>query len=143
MSRALLVLALAAMLGSATACGGDGATDGRRTVSLEDKPWTVLTASADGMRGRDGFDDADGMLFDLGRDVEPAAVVFVMDGVGIALDIAWFSAAGDLVGVASMTPCPAEPCPRYAAPGPFRWAIEAPPGAFGGLPSGARLVVGD
>jgi uncharacterized membrane protein (UPF0127 family) len=65
-----------------------------------------------------------------------------MDGVAMPLDIAWFDGDGVLIGTAEMTPCPAEPCPRYTAPGPYRWALEAPPGAFGDLSPGARLEVG-
>lgn len=118
------------------------ATD-RVAVRIDGEPWTVVMAPDDGrgMRGRVGFDGADGMLFDQGRDVDPTAVVFVMDGVSIPLDIAWFSTAGGLVGLTSMEPCPAEPCPRYEAPAPFRWAIEAPSGAFDGLTPGSRLTL--
>jgi uncharacterized membrane protein (UPF0127 family) len=91
------------------------------------------------MRGRAGFDGADGMLFDHGAEVDPEAIVYVMDGVAFPLDIAWFDGDGLLVGIASMATCPAEPCPHYASPGPFRWAVEAPVGAFTDLPPAARL----
>lgn len=87
------------------------------------------------------FEDADGMLFDLDRDVDPGAVTFVMDGVAIPLDIAWFAADGRQVGTATMLPCPAAPCPSYRALGRWRWAIEGPLGAFRDLPAGARLEI--
>jgi uncharacterized membrane protein (UPF0127 family) len=110
-------------------------------VRIGDTDWTVIVAGDDGMRHRDDFDGADGMLFDLGGDVDPGSVVFVMDGVRFPLDIAWFSEAGDLVGTAAMALCPDDPCPTYAAPGRYRWAIEAPPGAFSDLAPDDRLVV--
>jgi uncharacterized membrane protein (UPF0127 family) len=112
-----------------------------RIVTIDGSPWRVLAASEDGMRGQNDFGDAQGMLFDMGAEVPPGAVAFVMDGVAVPLDIAWFAADGRLVGTARMTPCAAEPCPRYVAPGPFRWAIEAPPMAFDGLDPQARLDV--
>lgn len=111
----------------------------RRTVRLDGGAWTVLIAPPDGMRGREGFDGADGMLFDLGREVDPRAVVFVMDGVAFPLDIAWFAADGRLVGSATMPTCPQAPCPHHAPEVPYRWAIEAPSGAFDELAPGARL----
>jgi uncharacterized membrane protein (UPF0127 family) len=116
-----------------------GSAQDRIEIRVGGEPWSVERAGSDGMRGRAGFDGADAMLFDQGAEVDPGSVVFVMDGVTIPLDIAWFDAAGDLVGTASMAACPAAPCPRYVAPAPFRWALEAPPGAFDGLSADARL----
>ena len=112
-------------------------------VSLGDERWTVYVRSANGMRGLPGFGDVDGMLFDMGREVDPGGAGFVMDGVGFAIDIAWFDGTGTLVGVASMVPCAAAPCPLYHATGPYRWAIEAPVGAFADLGQEDRLVVED
>jgi len=139
MLAAPLALALAAVL-LIGACGP--APDGdRRTVMLDGRPWTVIVAGPDGMRGMDGFAGVDGMLFDLGQEVESGAVTFVMDGVGIPVDIAWFATDGRLVGTASMVPCPVRPCPTYRAAGPWRWALEARVGAFRTLPAGARLEI--
>ncbi len=122
-----------------TACAAPG-TPGTTTSALIDgTTWRLLPAGPDGMRGRLDFDGADGMLFDLGQDTDPSAVQFVMDAVAIDLDIAWFAADGALVGTTSMPACAAEPCPRYASPGAFRWAIEAPVGALRDLATGARL----
>jgi len=114
-----------------------------RTVSLGGEPWVVYEGSADGMRGLPGFGDADGMLFDMGREVGPSGAAFVMEGVGFPIDIAWFDANGAFVSTASMASCEAAPCPLYHAKGPYRWAVEAPPGAFAELDPGDRLVVGD
>ena len=110
-------------------------------ATLGGRAWRLLPATPDGMRGLDGFGDADGMLFDRGRVVDPQSVFFVMDGVAFPLAIAWFDGAGRLVGTTTMATCPAEPCPRHAAPAPFRWAIEAPVGAFDDVPADARLEV--
>ncbi|MEX1171480.1 MAG: DUF192 domain-containing protein, partial [Chloroflexota bacterium] len=138
--RIHVVVALTAIL-VAAACGPASRHE-RRVVLVGDERWTVLLAGADGMRGSADFDGADGMLFDLDRDTDPGAVRFVMDGVVIPLDIAWFAADGRLVGTATMDPCPATPCPVTSAPGPYRWAIEAPAGAFADLGSSDRLDAG-
>jgi uncharacterized membrane protein (UPF0127 family) len=114
-----------------------------RTVTLGGVPWTVYEGSADGMRGLPGFGNADGMLFDMGREVEPSSAAFVMDGVGFPIDIAWFDATGAFVSNASMATCAGEPCRLYHADGPYRWALEAPPGAFADLGPDDRLVVSD
>lgn len=114
-----------------------------RTVTIGGQPWTVYEGSANGMRGLDGFGDVDGMLFDMGREVDPAAVGFGMEEVGYPIDIAWFDGGGGLVSTASMAACVAPPCPVYHADGPYRWAVEAPVGAFVGLQPADRLVVAD
>ena len=114
-----------------------------RTVTIGDRPWTVYLGRADGMRGLDGFGDADGMLFDMGREVDPGGVAFEMEDVGFPIDIAWFDGGGALVSTAAMAPCDAAPCPRYHAARPYRWAVEAPVGAFADLRPEDRLVVED
>jgi uncharacterized membrane protein (UPF0127 family) len=114
-----------------------------RTVSLGGEPWTVYVGTGVGMRGLPGFGDVDGMLFDLGRPVDPAGIAFTMEGIGYPIDIAWFGADGALVSVASMAPCDAVPCPLYRAEGPYRWAVEAPGGGLAGLGPADRLVVDD
>jgi uncharacterized membrane protein (UPF0127 family) len=77
----------------------------------------------------------------MGRAVDPAAIAFTMEGVGYPIDIAWFDGDGALVSIASMAPCDVVPCPLYRADGPYRWAIEAPVGAFVNLEPTDRLVV--
>lgn len=137
MRSALAILVLTLVAG----CVPGISDDARHVVRIGDTDWTLLLAGRDGMRHRDGFDGADGMLFDFDQDVDPGSVVFVMDGVRFPLDIAWFTDAGELVGTASMALCLEEPCPTYAAPGRYRWAIEAPPGAFLDLDPGDRLEI--
>ena len=132
---------LGALLLVVLGCASPAATPGLLEVRIDDVPWQVIEAPPEGMRGRLGFGDADGMLFDMGGVTDPDAVVFVMDGVAIPLDIAWFAEDGRMLGVASMPPCAAPVCPRFRAPGAFRWAVEAPPGAFDALPEDARLDV--
>jgi uncharacterized membrane protein (UPF0127 family) len=139
MRLALLVLVVVAAV--ITGCIPGARSDARRVVLIGDAEWTLLLAGRDGMRDRDDFDGADGMLFDMDQDVDPGSVMFVMDRVRFPLDIAWFTDAGALVGTASMPRCPEKPCPAHAAPGPYRWAIEAPPGAFDDLDPGDRLEI--
>lgn len=130
-----------AVLAVVLAVAGCSGSMDRIPVELGGERLEVLLAGPDGMRGLAGFDGADGMLFDLDQDVRPDAVVFVMDGVAFPLDIAWFRDDGRLVGTASMPVCPAQPCPQHAAPDAFRWAIEAPVGAFADLASDTVLDV--
>lgn len=136
--RPALGLALAAAFGIA-GCSPLPVT----TVTIGGQPWTMYVGGADGMRGLDGFGDADGMLFDMGREVDPGGVPFGMEDVGFPIDIAWFDGGGGLVSTASMAACEASPCPLYHATGPYRWAVEAPVGAFGDLRPEDWLVVGD
>jgi uncharacterized membrane protein (UPF0127 family) len=98
-------------------------------VTLDGRPLRVLVAGPDGMRGRE-FGDADAMLFAWAEDQDPAAVRFVMDGVEMPLDVAFFDAEGRWLGTSRMEPCTAAPCDRYTSPGPFRWALEAPAGGI-------------
>ena len=134
---------VAALLVGLLGCASPAATPVLREVRIGDAPWQVMEATPDGMRGQVGFGPADGMLFDLGAETDPGAVVFVMDNVAIPLDIAWFDTDGRLLGVARMPRCGDAACPRFRAPGPFRWAVEARPGAFDGLDEGARLEIPD
>jgi uncharacterized membrane protein (UPF0127 family) len=107
-----------------------------------------LAVPRDPARGQTGVEDLgdlDGMLFDYGQPVEPAAHAFWMQGVVIALDIAFFDGQGVLVARLPMPLCPAQDqqartCPRFASPGPFRWAVETPSGAVV-LRAGSRLAI--
>jgi uncharacterized membrane protein (UPF0127 family) len=135
-----LVMAVTLVVGACSPAPGSLPV---RTVRLGAERWTVYEGSGDGMRGLPGFSDVDGMLFDMGRAVDPAGVAFTMEGVDYPIDIAWFDVDGALVSVASMAPCDAVPCPLYRAAGPYRWAVEAPVGGFAGLGPADRLVVED
>ena len=114
-----------------------------RTVNLDGERWIVYEGRQDGMRGLPGFGDADGMLFDMGKEVDPSGAAFGMEEVDFPIDIAWFDGSGALVSTTSMAPCTTAPCPLYHADRPYRWAVEAPPGAFAELSALARLDVGD
>jgi uncharacterized membrane protein (UPF0127 family) len=132
----------AVIVAIAVLCFGCGGPE-TRSVRLGQEEWTVLVGSSEGMRGRTDLAGADGMLFDLGREVDPRGTVFTMAGVSIPLDIAWFDGTGALVGSASMPLCEAEPCPVYAPDRPYRWAIEAGVGAFDGVDLDLGLEVLD
>ena len=121
----------------------DPSTGARETIELGGETWTVLEGGDDGMRGRTGFAGADAMLFTFADGFDTRGIVWVMDGVAFPLDIAWFDHDGALVGTASMAVCPAAPCPTYAPDRPYRWAIEAPVGAFDRLRPDDRLDVPD
>ena len=133
--------AAAALLAGAIAAAGCSSLP-VRTVSIAGTPWDVYEGGADGMRGLPGFGTADGMLFDMHQEVDPRGVAFTMEGVDFPIDIAFFDDTGMVVSVASMAPCDAVPCPLYHALDAYRWAVEAPVGAFGDLAPPDRLVIG-
>ena len=112
-----------------------------RSVTLDGARWEVLVGNSDGMRGKADFAGADAMLFAYDEEVDHGAARWVMDDVAFPLDIAWFAGDGRMVGMTTMELCPSQPCPLYAAPADYRWALEAPVGAFDGLPADARLEV--
>ncbi len=80
--------------------------------------------------------DLDGMLFVFEED---RAGGFWMKNTLIPLDIAFFDGGGELVEVMSMVPCEEDPCPTYTPSAIYRYALEAPLGDLGGIPSSARL----
>jgi len=99
------------------------------------RAWDVAVADTPHLRARglQGVSDLgllDGMLFVFPEVSESA---FTMRGTEMAIDVAFFSADGGLVGVVEMVPCSEEPCPSYRAPGPYRYALEAEAGGFAGL----------
>ena len=70
-------------------------------------------------------DGIDGMLFVF---PEPKTPNFIMSGTPLPLEVWFFDPEGSLIGSHEMTPCPADPCPVYPAPGPVGWALETPAG---------------
>ena len=139
MRAVAFIISLAMLETLAIGCGSPAV----QTVSVGGETWTVLDGDSDGMRGRSGFDGADGMLFKFDPETDTANLVWVMDGVAFPLDIAWFDDTGALVETTTMAVCPAEPCPTYRPNGPSRFALEAPVGAFDDLQPTDRLVVED
>jgi hypothetical protein len=134
---ARVVLAVAVVALSTVGCWPQSMD--RIVVHIGDEPWTVLLQDRNGMRGLSGFDGANGMLIDYDQDIDPDAVDITMEGNTFPMDIGWFTDAGQFVGSASMAVCPTAPCPIYRAPGRFRWAIEAPVGAFVGVAEDDRF----
>ena len=103
-----------------------------RTIEVSGEEWLVAVATdrderARGLMGVTDLGGLDGMLFVWEADVASA---FVMRDTPMPLDIAFFAADGTLVDLLSMEPCVAEPCERHQASGPYRYALEAPRGAF-------------
>lgn len=92
-----------------------------------------------GLMGVADLPDGTGMLF---RFPELAAHGgFWMRDTLVPLDIA-FLAAGEVVAVATMTPCAADPCPITDPGRPYDAALEVPAGwlAARGIGPGTRLV---
>lgn len=89
-----------------------------------------------GLMGVDDLGGLDGMLFVWTEDTTTS---FWMKDTLIPLDIAFFTANGDLVGMAQMEPCVEEPCPLYGADAAFRYALETAAGRLANLPGDARL----
>ncbi len=116
-----------------------GAPDRVRVALGDEDCLDVLVADTQaererGLMDRDDLGAADGMLFVWDSDVETA---FYMVQTRLALDIGWFSAAGEIVDRTTMVPCPAElpqDCPLYESSSRYRYALELP---AGGLTTGA------
>jgi len=105
------------------------------TVVVGGQVWLVAVADehherVQGLMSVTDLGDLDGMLFVWDEDsVDP----FWMKDTPLPLDLALFAVDGTLIELLSMTPCPAEPCPVYGSAVPFRYALEAPRGAFDGI----------
>jgi uncharacterized protein len=115
----------------------EGATGGARTVRLEVA--ANPAARARGLMGRTSVPEGTGMVFLYPEDVAGA---YWMKNTLVPLSIAFVAADGQVVSVAEMTPCTADPCPRYAPAGPYRYAVELAAGSFGeaGIGPGAKVV---
>ena len=111
---------------------------------LDDR--SLLLAVADtpalqsrGLMGVESMGALHGMVFVW---EDPRPVSFWMKGTLIPLDIGYFDADGLLFGVVSMVPCTTDPCPTYPSDSPARYALEADPGFFDEVASGASLAIG-
>jgi hypothetical protein len=162
-SRTLTWLIVGATLGF-VACGADESTEsgltnppvesaapltipsqlerfGFTVIDVDSRPWSVAVADtrdlrAQGLMGVTDLGGLDGMLFEFSDDT--TATFHMLDTL-IPLDIAFFTADGELVSVGQMVPCEATPCEAYAADAPYRYALEAPQGALIELPSNVTL----
>ena len=111
------------------------------TIRVGDREVLVVVADSEveraaGLRGRTGATPYAGMLFVFDADTRAA---FTMAGVPAPLDIAFYAADGSQVDRLRMEPCAGTDatCPIYQPSSPFRFALEAGPGA---LPAGSLRV---
>lgn len=98
-----------------------------------------------GLMGVRELEGHDGMLFSNDAPVESR---FVMIDTVMPLSITWWDDGGGFVSGTDMAPCTEgdpDDCRRYAAAGPYRYAIEVPRGALAGagIDASSRLRVGD
>lgn len=112
-----------------------------RRLTIDGETWLVAVADTPTLRSSglmfvEDLLDLDGMVFVWPDDTTSA---FWMQDTLIPLDIAFFDAAGVLLEVLSMLPCEVEDCPTYGIDRPYRYAVEARPGAFAGVAEGALL----
>jgi uncharacterized membrane protein (UPF0127 family) len=129
--RGLAVLAVAAGL---AACGGDGLERGVVTIDTEagavEVEVEIASERADrrrGLMGREALSERAGMLFLFEEDRRGG---FWMKHTLIPLSIAFMDAGGRIVAMLDMTPCEADPCPRYVPGVAYRSALEVNAGAF-------------
>ena len=113
------------------------ASGAARTVRLEVA--ADPAARARGLMGRRQVPEGTGMVFLYPDDVAEA---YWMKDTLVPLSIAFVAADGQVVSVAEMTPCKADPCPSYPPAGPYRYAVELAAGSFGeaGIGPGAKVV---
>jgi uncharacterized membrane protein (UPF0127 family) len=87
-------------------------------------------------------DDGMAFVFD-----GPVTTTFWMKDTLIPLSVAFVGEDGRVVSIADMQPCDSDPCPTYAAAGPYTIAVEANLGWFAdhSIAAGdpARLEAGD
>ena len=110
-------------------------------------PFCVLVAEtpqqrAQGLMHRQDLGGYDAMLFVFPQETD---ATFHMRNTPLPLTIAFFDSGGVFVSSADMAPCGnSSRCPRYAATGRYRTAIEVPQGGLARLKigPGARLVLG-
>ena len=127
-STVALVAPQAFPTGTLTVTGPDG--------SVEEL--SVLVADTPALRQRGlmdvtdpGLGGHDAMVFVFEGDTTSA---FWMKDTPLPLSIAWFRADGTYVDQADMDPCAAgTKCPTFGASGAYRYAVEVPLGALGGL----------
>lgn len=102
------------------------------TVLLDDRELVVAVADTAALRRQglmyvEDLLDLDGMLFIFDDDNTGG---FWMKNTLLSLDIAFFDADGAVVDRFVMDPCTANPCPKYSAAGPYRYALEMAAGTM-------------
>jgi len=107
------------------------------TLDLDVRVAADAEARAQGLAGVAELPEGTGMLFLFEADTTTG---FWMRDTLVPLDLAFLDAQGRVVGVATMTPCPADPCPITAPPGPYRAALEAAAGVLSGLRAGDTVT---
>jgi hypothetical protein len=112
------------------------------TIVLDGREMAVAVADTEarrsqGLMGVSELDGLDGMLFVFEADTDTG---FWMKNTLIALDIAFFDAAGRYVDRLTMEPCGADPCPVYRAAGMYRYALEAQEGDLSFVEVGSILT---
>ena len=140
MRRAVILLALL----SPVACTGDPTSvpePGNSSPSGEvvirtdagERSLSVRVADSEaereaGLMGVDALPADQGMAFVFDG---PSTSTFWMKDTKIPLAIAFVGEDGRVVTVTEMMPCRSDPCPTYAADGPYMLAVEANAGWFG------------
>ena len=99
-----------------------------REITLDGEEWTVAVADTPELRQRglmfvEDLGDLQGMVFVFEQERSGG---FWMKNTLIALDIAFFDAAGTYVGGLTMEPCDVAPCPTYDVGRSYGFALEAP-----------------
>ena len=109
-------------------------------VAVDVRVAATPAARSRGLQGVSALPAGAGMLFTFPEVAAHGG--FWMRGTLVPLDIA-FAAAGEVIAVATMQPCPADPCPITRPDGPYDAALEVPAGwlAEAGVGPGARLRV--
>lgn len=115
--------------------------DGRR-VAMPVLVADTADLRSTGLMGREDLPDTAGMLFVYGAETEG---VFWMKDTLLPLTIAFVGDDGVVQQLTDMDPCRADPCPRYPAAQPFRYAIEANQGYYDrhGITTGWAVEVPD
>ena len=124
------------------ACGGDEAqvhgfagnriqvlihTDGGVVELMELGVARTPEARANGLMDVESLPKDGGMAFLWDA---PTTEAFWMKDTLIPLSVAFFDADGRITAILDMTPCRADPCELYRAPGPYAGAMEMNRGAF-------------
>jgi uncharacterized membrane protein (UPF0127 family) len=103
-----------------------------REVRIGHQTWRVEVAQTEaererGLAGRTGLPPGGAMWFVFPA---PGRYGFWMKGMAFALDLAWISPQGRLLGVETLPPCPAAgPCPVHYPPQPVAFVLETAAGS--------------